>query len=295
MHKLLTVTRFALRDMLRSWILWVLAALLLLAIPISSVLLHRSSLWSVLTGAHPATALSATDKATYINGGVVLAVYAITLLCGGIITTNVALERTSKVSILVFRLVKPATMVWGKLLALAILVTGLLGAMVLELVALNSSGYLPLGKISALLGLQQLTLAQDLTGLLYALLGITLYTTLYAMIGLLVTNSAQLQFAQLPVTLILIISFTTVMASLTSPHTTLTHVLAYIPFTSPFIEAGRVITHDASTTERVGSLLALLACLILASHAMSSMVRTRTPHTHHYPTPLTRHHLALTH
>lgn len=295
MRQLWTVGRFALRDMLRSWILWVMAAVLVIAIPVVAEVLRRSALWRSAASTQ-AVPLSSADQATYVDLGVVLSVYAITLLCGGVITTNVALERTSKVSILVFRLVRPAVLVWGKLLALATIVVGLIVLLGVEVAVLGTSGTLSLGTVARILGLQSLGWAQILVGVLYAVLGVILYTTCYAMVGLMVNEAGQLQFAQLPVTMVLIVSFCLVVATMSSPDGVLAHVLAYIPFTSPFLEAGRIINHTASVEERAISLVLLAVAVAAATRAMSRLVHARTPVTaRNRPRPTLAHLQPATH
>lgn len=277
MRQVAAVYRFSLREMLRSWLLWLMGGILVAAAPTATALLRRSSLWAALDGARSAPRLSPGDRSSIVVGVVVVFVYAVTLMSGSVITTNVALERTSKVSILVFRLARPAVVVWGKLLAVATLVASAVLIVGAEVAVLAAAGMVPLGGILDAVGLGGIGVGPALVAGTCAALGVTLYTVLYAIVGLLVTDSAQLQFAQAPVTVVLIASFTAVFSTLASPSAVLARVLALVPFTSPFMEAGRVISQAATPVEQVSSFLLLMLAVAGATRAMSAMVRSRDP------------------
>ena len=123
-RQFLTVTRVAFIDMLRSRTLRIASALILLVLPGLTFWLHTSDAAAdVLAAAQQqvsSTPLGAAQRGLVVSLLVLFTVYIFILACGSIITTSVALERTSRVSIMVFRHVNPLTVVIARLTALSL-------------------------------------------------------------------------------------------------------------------------------------------------------------------------------
>ena len=207
---------------------------------------------------------------------VLFTVYVFILVCGSIITTSVALERTSKVSIMVFRHVNPLMVVGARLTALAGVVSGLVGLLIAECAAIDMLGLLPVRGLLTVLGLADLTTGQLAIAGACALGGVVMFALLYAVVGLFVRDSSQLQYAQFPVSLLLIAVFTLSYVAVLNPASTAATVASWLPLSAPMVESGRIIAGTSSMLEEIGSATGVAIFLLCIALTMARVVVPRT-------------------
>lgn len=167
--------------------------------------------------------------------------YGFTLLCGATITNSVASEKISKVSDLIIYRTNPVKLVYGKILALFVVVGTIICTLVLEVLALiqfnnNIKKYLTDFFKSVDVSWRNVVLV-----LVLSICAIIIYTLMYAVVGMLVQDQQQLQFAQLPVTVLLIIAFVSTYFAILHPNTIISNVGVYIPLMSPFIFVDKIL------------------------------------------------------
>jgi hypothetical protein len=94
-----------------------------------------------------------------------------------------------------------------------------------------------------------------------------LYTALYAICGLLVTDEAQLQFAQLPVSVALVVSFVLAFVAVGSGGSTTSTVALALPTSAPLV-VGSAVTGGWGPTWAVAVGLAGAVALTAVSQLL---------------------------
>lgn len=279
-RQFLTVTRVAFIDMLRSRTLRIASALILLVLPGLTFWLHTSDAAAdVLAAAQQqvsSTPLGAAQRGLVVSLLVLFTVYIFILACGSIITTSVALERTSRVSIMVFRHVNPLTVVMARLTALMAAVLGLLVGISAEACSLAVLDLLPLSGLARMLGLSSLSASQWGLAVLCACSGVILFAILYAAVGLFVREPAQLQYAQFPVSLVLVLVFVLSYIAVLNPSSSLATAAALFPLSAPMVESGRIIADQSTPLEPWGAALGALILLGIVAAVIARIVVPRT-------------------
>ncbi|HFE9852553.1 TPA: ABC transporter permease [Enterococcus faecalis] len=167
--------------------------------------------------------------------------YGFTLLCGATITNSVASEKISKVSDLIVYRTNPVKLVYGKILALFTVVGTIICTLSLEIWILIISNGGIRNYISEFLKKIELSSKNIMLVLVMSVCAVVVYTLMYAVVGMLVQDQQQLQFAQLPVTLILIISFVSTYFSILHPNTIISSIGVYIPIMAPFLFVDKIL------------------------------------------------------
>lgn len=167
--------------------------------------------------------------------------YGFTLLCGATITNSVASEKISKVSDLIIYRTNPVKLIYGKILALFVVVGMIICAVALELWGVIKFNDNIKNNITAFLKNIDISWQNVSLVLVMSACAIIIYTLLYAVVGMFVQDQQQLQFAQLPVTLVLIITFVSTYFAILHPNTVISNVGVYIPLMSPFIFVDKVL------------------------------------------------------
>ena len=88
------------------------------------------------------------------------------------------------------------------------------------------------------------------------------YTLLYTITGLCIRSSDQLQYAQLPVTIILFLSYGVGYYALIQPASILSIVAMYVPFTLPFVVSSEALSKNCNLTEII------VCCFIVTFFSM---------------------------
>lgn len=239
MSVFLAVVRFNYRRMMRGWMVWFVTALIVGAVCVGAILLRHLPLEQLATG-------PASDNSRTVGYVVLFATYIFTLLCGNVITGSVALEATSRVRDLLVHRVSPRRLVFGKITALMLVVAQSVLIGLVSVGVLTAIGVVQWGAVRRLLGVLHLGAAELCTVGVCMLVAMLIYTLLYAIVGILITDEAQLQFAQLPVSLVLLGSFIASFLGLSDPEGSIAHVAALIPTSAPFVVGTLLLAGVAS-------------------------------------------------
>ena len=279
MSRFRAVVRVSLLGMLRSRALRIAAVLIALVPAVAAWWLRTSATGHELVagivrrGPVPTTAGQAGTAVSLI---VLFTVYVFILACGSIITTSVALERTSKVSVMVFRHVSPLTIVVARLTALMIAMTSILGLVIAECALIGALGIVPVDSLAGALGLTSLSAGQLTVAAVCAVGGIWIFAVLYAAVGLFVRETAQLQYAQFPVTFLLILVFALSYVSVLNPGSTAAVAASWIPLTAPMVESGRIISGSSGAAEMAGSASGVVVLLVAVAVLIARVIVPRT-------------------
>ncbi len=270
----------SLRDMWRSRTLRVVSSFILFA-PIPATWWLRTSnstadLISRASAAEITVVESTPRKGMIVSMLLLFTIYIFILACGSLITTSVALERTSRVSILVFRHVSPLVVVIAKLAALIVAMLGIVAGLALETTVINILNIVPLSGLLSILGLTSLSGPQQCLVLLCVISGVAIFSMLYAAVGLFVRESAQLQYAQLPVSFVLILVFSLSYTAVLNPSSMTATIAAWFPLSAPMVESGRIISGSSSIAEGVGSAAGVFFFLITTAVLIARIIVPRT-------------------
>lgn len=182
-----------------------------------------------------------------------LALLAVTISA----VNGTASEKSERVSESLLTLVKPATMLLGKVLGVA--AVGLAGV---AAIAIPLAGKAVIGG-----GLPARALPTLGLGMVWYLLGVLLYSLLGGTVGSLVERQEEAGTVSQPLILPLIACFLVAQSAADSP---IGAVLAYVPFSSPMVEPSRIALGIASWGE-----MAISAALLVVTIALVQRVAGR--------------------
>ncbi len=207
----------------------------------------------------------------YVMGFVL---YMALIIYGQQTAMSVIEEKSSRIMEVLASSLKPFQMLLGKILGVG--AVGLLQLGIYGMVAFLLSSQR--GWIAGLLGvdanaLQSMPMPSfppDLLAvfLIYFVLGFLLYGALFAAIGSMVNAVQEMQSVMMPVTMLMIVGFFGVFASIGDPNGKVSAILSYVPFFSPMVMPVRWSMSVVPITDLVVSLallvIGLLACAWLA-------------------------------
>jgi len=183
------------------------------------------------------------------------------------IAVSVASEKTSRVMETLVTSTKPSNIIFGKTAAM-----GLLGLLQLTLILLTATITYKLffPKDFTMFGqsidFSAFTPLAMIMILIYFILGYLLYAMMNAVAGASVSSSEDVNTAIMPITMISLISFYAAYLPATLPNAgKIAALTSIIPFTSPFSMPGRLLLGNVSTAELAGSIVLLIATILLFS------------------------------
>lgn len=181
---------------------------------------------------------------------------------------------------MVFRHVSPLTVVAARLTSLMIAMLGLVACVAVEVTAVAALGILPVGGFASMLGLTSLSVAQWLLAVVCASGGVIVFSVLYAAVGLFVKEPSQLQYAQFPVSFVLILVFVVSYVAVLNPASRIASIAALFPLSAPMIESGRIIAGQASAIEPWGAAAGVVTILAVTVVVIARIVVPRTVGTY---------------
>jgi len=203
--------------------------------------------------------VDAGRRATAAIASIVL--YLLLLLLTSAVANGVAIEKANRVSEVLLAIVPSRTLLFGKVVGVAVVGVVTLSAAALPVVIdLVLGGSLPDGAGA--------TLAVSAAWLL---LGIALYLTTAGALGALVDRQEEVGSTVAPLSAVLIAAY---FVGVTTPESTVAGVLAYIPFTSPMVMPARIALDVASPTELAISLALGIVTVALVAR-LASLVYQR--------------------
>ena len=194
----------------------------------------------------------------------IFALYMVILLYGQMVATNVATEKSSRAMEVLITSAKPASMMFGKVLASCI--AGLVQLIAIFGTALvfyniNKDAWGDNGMIESIFNIPV-----ELFGymLIFFILGFLIYAFLYGAIGSTASKLEDINTSVMPITFLFIIGFMVVIFSMTSGSVdnTLMKVCSYIPFTSPMAMFTRICMSTVAWYETVISIAILIASTV---------------------------------
>ncbi|MGA9231250.1 MAG: ABC transporter permease [Exiguobacterium oxidotolerans] len=208
------------------------------------------------TGGKSEEELFAASSLVYI---LLFLMYFTIAIYGGMIVSEIANEKSSRVMELLISAVSPIQHMLAKILSIATV-------SMIQLSLLIFVGYYS-GKQSSLfdrLALDSLGIRTISYLFLFFLLGYFLYATLLAALGSLVSRVEDAQQVTLPVIMLIVIAFTISMFSLNAPTNQAVVVLSFIPFFTPMLMFLRVMLTDVPIWQVVLSVGLMGASIALA-------------------------------
>ncbi|AEH49056.1 ABC transporter permease [Parageobacillus thermoglucosidasius] len=198
------------------------------------------------------------------------AMYMFVLMYGGMISTEVATEKSSRVMEILVSSVPPLQQLFGKILGVALLsLTQFAILFAVGFAALKSSGQ----ELWKFLGFDHLPVSTFVYAIIFFLLGYFLYATLFAVLGSLVSRVEDVQQMIMPVMTLVIAAFMIAMFGLGAPESTFITVTSFIPFFTPMIMFLRVGLLPVPFWEVALSLVLLTATIGLLAFFGSKVYR----------------------
>ena len=164
------------------------------------------------------------------------------LMYGQMVATNVATEKSSRAMELLVTSAKPASMMFGKVIASCL-------AGLIQLIAVFGSALLTYklnenywADVPIIASLFDMPVDLFIYMLVFFVLGFFIYAFLYGAIGSTASKLEDINTSVMPITLLFIVGFFVVMFSMMfgDVDTTLMKVCSYIPFTSPMAMFTRI-------------------------------------------------------
>lgn len=197
---------------------------------------------------------------TYI---MIFALYMVILLYGQMVATNVASEKSSRAMELLITSAKPASMMFGKVLASCIA-----GFTQLVLVFGSALLFYNINKEQLsnpiIASIFDMPIELFIYLLVFFVLGFLIYAFLYGAIGSTASKLEDINTSVLPITFLFIIAFFVVMFSMMEGNvdSVLMKVCSYIPFTSPMAMFTRICMSTVPFYEIAISIAVLIASVV---------------------------------
>ena len=217
---------------------------------------------SLEENAKSASELNAARGLVYV---MLFVIYFIVIGYAGMIASEVASEKTSRVMEILVSSISPVKQMFAKILGIACLSFVQMGAFLLV-------GYFSIrnliGKQDGIdflqfFGFDGMKLSTIVYAVIFALLGYLFYAVMAAFLGSLVSRVEDIQPMITPMTMLVVVAFVISMFGLGNPDTILIQICSFIPPFTPLIMFLRVGMLDVPFWEVGLSLILLLASIIL--------------------------------
>ncbi len=185
-------------------------------------------------------------------------IYFAVILYSGMIATEVATEKSSRVMEILISSVSPVKHMFAKVIGI-----GMLG--IVQMILLGLTGFIAVRTSSATGDIGEFMKFSDVNpmtlvyGVIFFLLGYFLYATLAALLGSLVSRIEDVQQMIMPMTILIVIAFIIAMSGLGNPELAYLKWASYFPFFTPLVMFMRVGLLDLPMWE---PLLAIAIMLI---------------------------------
>lgn len=182
--------------------------------------------------------------------------------CAFQVSSSITTEKTSKIMETLVTSTSPRTIVLGKTIGI-----GLVGLLQIILIAgtavISANAFLPEGMLNNIFDMSNMTLSLGLITLLYFILGYFTYALLYALTGSMVSKPEDIQSANGPIAILVVIGFYLSYFSMMNPASNINKFAALMPFSSPFCMPLRVLMGITTTTELIASVAILLVTIFV--------------------------------
>ena len=187
--------------------------------------------------------------------GACFLMYLTILMYGQMILGAVIEEKETRIGEILFSSVKPFTLMMGKLVGVSLLALTQLAIWALAFVAFVVYGVGMLAASGMPLNVPQVPLINFVYFVLFFLLGYFIYSTIYALIGSMVTTAQEGGQLSMPVVLFPLIGFYLFLPVSRSPDSSFAFWVSMFPFFSPMTMLVRIVTQTPPLWQIVLSLL----------------------------------------
>jgi ABC-2 type transport system permease protein len=204
----------------------------------------------------------ASGAATFLLGyAVMIILYMAIVLYAVNVMRSVVQEKTNRVTEIMVAAAKPRALMFGKIIGVGgvgLAQLGLWLAMAVAMIHFREP-ILGLFGVTKSVTLPPLAIGDAIVILACFLLGFFFYASLYAAVGAMVSSDQEAQQAQVPITLLLIITMMCMQLVANDPRGGTSAILTLVPFSSPILMPMRWLLGGASTLDVVLSLSVLTA------------------------------------
>ncbi|KDE50077.1 ABC transporter permease [Geobacillus sp. CAMR5420] len=188
------------------------------------------------------------------------AMYMFVLMYGGMIATEVATEKSSRVMEILVSSVPPVQQLFGKIIGVALVsLTQFFVFFAVAFAALKTSGQ----EVWRFLGFDRLPASIFVYALVFFLLGYLLYAVLFAVLGSLVSRVEDVQPAITPVMMLVVAAFMIAMFGLNAPESAFVTGASFVPFFAPMLMFLRIGLVSVPGWEVALCLVLLVATIVL--------------------------------
>lgn len=189
-------------------------------------------------------------------------IYFAVILYSGMIATEVATEKSSRVMEILISSVSPIKHMFAKILGVGLLsLTQLALLMLVGYFSLTSND--GLSSVEGFLGFSEVPVSTIIYAAIFFILGYFLYATLAALLGSLVSRIEDVQQMITPMTLLIVAGFMIAMFGLSAPDTTFVTITSYIPFFTPMLMFMRVGMLNLPVWEPILGVIILVATIVV--------------------------------
>ncbi len=202
--------------------------------------------------------------------------YMVITIYGVAVMRSVVQEKTSRVMEFLVAVVKPQSLMAGKIL-------GVGGAALIQLVVWLGIGALALAYRTELLdlfgiqaagtALPPLAISELTVIVVYFLLGFFFYAAMYAAVGVMVSSEQDTQQVQMPVTMLLVIGVMCFQVISSNPRGSIATAMTLIPLWSPLLMPMRYFLGGATPAEVALSLAILMVSTIVVVRVAAKIYR----------------------
>ena len=187
--------------------------------------------------------------------------YAI-YFCAYQVSTSITTEKTSKIIETLVTSTTPKTIVLGKTIGIGIV--GLIQiAAIIATALISNAVFLEEGILDGIIDFSNVTPFLGFITILYFILGYAVYALMYALTGSTVSKPEDVQSANSPVAIIVVIGFYLAYFTMMNPTSELNQLAAILPISSPFCMPFRVMMGIATTQEILISVGVILVTIVL--------------------------------
>lgn len=187
--------------------------------------------------------------------------YAI-YFCAFQVSSSITTEKTSKIMETLVTSTSPRTIVLGKTIGI-----GLVG--LIQMVLIVSVAYITARLsfdpelLNSLFDMSNITIGLGLITLLYFILGYFTYSLLYALTGSTVSKPEDIQSANGPVSILVVVGFYLSYFTMMNPASDLNSFAAIFPFSSPFCMPFRIMMGLATVSDIIISVVVLIITILV--------------------------------
>lgn len=187
--------------------------------------------------------------------------YAI-YFCAYQVSSSITTEKTSRIIETLVTSTKPRTIVLGKTVGMGIV--GLLQIGIIILVAILSAKlFMAPEVLASVLDMSNMTIMLGVFTFIYFILGYSLYSLLYALVGSTVSKPEDIQSANSPIAILAVLGFYLAYFSMMNPTSDINVFASIFPLSSPFSMPFRIMLGTTNATEIAISLGVMLVFIAL--------------------------------